>query len=447
MHYNRYVMRALILTFGLAAAGLSQVTVTFRESDAVFQNPGKGWMTGRRPVPRFPASVTYFRLNWGDIEFEEGRFNWSLIDGRIETARQRGMRIGFRIMTTNAHSQGYYCSPKWLFDAGCKWFEYLRGGDDPTSGGRRIQRIEPDYSDPIYLAKHGRFLAELGKRYDGHPAVEFLDVGSYGIWGEWHTSHPVSIEVRRKIVDMYLDAFKRTPLMMMSDDAEVLAYALPRGAGYRRDGVGSPGHEKSWIGSAKYTGVPGFAEAWKKSPVVFEWYGNYQYLQSRKWSFDRAIQFMLDNHVTLINDNVGEAPPEEMPKLMKLARLSGYRFVLREISHEKQVAPGARLAVRMKWSNVGVGLLYRQYFLEQYLLEAGGKVVERARSKADPRSWLPGNHEITEELAVGPGVKPGIYDLGLALVDAGGKPAIKLAIDAPDNDRLYAVSKVQVTAR
>ena len=105
------------------------------------------------------------------------------------------MHIAFRIMTASAHSRGYYCSPKWLFDAGCKSFEYLSGGDDPTSGGKRIPRIEPDYSDPIYLAQHQRFLQELGKRYDGNADVQVVDIGSYGIWGKWHTTHPVGIEV------------------------------------------------------------------------------------------------------------------------------------------------------------------------------------------------------------------------------------------------------------
>jgi len=62
--------------------------------------------------------------------------------------------------------------------------------------------------------------------------VEFLDIGSYGIWGEWHTSHPSPVEVRKKIVDLYLQAFRRTPLVFMSDDAEVLKYALAHGTGF-----------------------------------------------------------------------------------------------------------------------------------------------------------------------------------------------------------------------
>jgi hypothetical protein len=42
--------------------------------------------------------------------------------------------------------------------------------------------------------------------------VEFLDIGSYGIWGEWHSTHSAPVAVRKQIVDMYLKAFPKTPL-------------------------------------------------------------------------------------------------------------------------------------------------------------------------------------------------------------------------------------------
>jgi hypothetical protein len=425
------------------------VAVTFHETDALFRNPGQGWMVHRRlpPAgePRFPCSVAYFRLDWADLEPEEGKPDWRLLDEAIAAWKARGARVAFRVMTANAHSAGYFCSPRWLFDAGCRSFDYVRGGDDPTAGGKRIPRVEPDYADPLYLEKHGTFLRELGRRYDGHPGVEFLDIGSYGIWGEWHTPHPAPLEVRCRIVDRYLESFRKTPLVMMSDDAETLDHALSRGTGFRRDGVGSPWHEQNWIGSKKYAGVRGFADAWTRAPVVFEWYGDYRYLLGKDWSFDRAVQFMLDNHVTLVNDNVGEVPAAKLPELQKLARLAGYRFVLREVRHAGVADRGAALRVAMTWSNVGVGKLYRRHPLRLCLLDGPGAVAAEAEAEADARDWLPGDHAVVGVLPIPAALRPGTYGIAVALADPDtGKPAIALAIDAPETGRRYRVSEVTV---
>ena len=424
------------------------VHIQFREVETLFANPGQGWMSQQRSPrsePRFPCSVVYIRFDWADAEPKVGKFKWRLIDDVIAAWESRGAAVALRVMTCDAHSSGYYSSPKWLFGAGCKGFEYLVIGDDPTSGGKRIQRVEPDYADPIYLAKHGAFLRALGERYDGRPELEFLDIGSYGVWWEWHTEHPAPVAVRKQIVNLYLRAFHKTPLVFMSDDAEVLNYALAHGIGFRRDGVGSPSHEKNWIGSRKYAGVLGMADTWKRAPIVFEWFGNYDYLQSRQWSFDAAVDFMLNNHVTLINDNFGLVPPKAMPQLEKLARLACARFVLRELAHEKAVRPGSTLLLQMNWANVGVGKIYHPYTLRLDLLNAAGQPAYSADAKADPRDWLPGEHRLTEALLLPATLKPGDYVLAVALVDSSGRQrSFHLAMDVPEIGGRYAVSKLQV---
>ena len=433
----------------VSAAGESKVVrVQFREVDTLFANPGQGWMSQQRSPrgePRFPSSVVYIRFNWADAEPEEGTFNWKLIDDVIAAWKSRGAAVAMRVMTCNAHSGGYYSSPRWLFDAGCKGFEYVVGGDDPTSGGKRIPRIEPDYADPIYLEKHAAFLKALGERYDGRPDVEFLDIGSYGVWGEWHTQHPAPQAVRQQIVDLYLRAFRKTPLVFMSDDADVLNYALAHGTGFRRDGVGSPWHEQNWIGSKKYAGVAGMAETWKRAPVVFEWFGDYAYLQSRHWSFDAAVDFMLNHHVTLINDNIGRVPPEAVPQLERLARLAGARFVLREVAHEKNVKRGMPLNLQMKWANVGVGKLHHPHALRFYLLEGTGRPVLSAEAKADPRAWLPGEHSLTELIPVPAALEPANYVIALGLTDPSAqRRPWRLAIAMPEHEGRYEISNVKV---
>jgi hypothetical protein len=460
MRAIRYFLLFFASLFGFASAASETntdeipasrsnwVRTRFREADALVANPGQGWMSQQRrpkPEPRFPCSVVYIRFNWADVEPEQGSYNWQVIDDVIAAWKPRGATVAFRVMTCNAHSAGYYASPKWLFDVGCRGFEYLQGGDDPTSGGKRIARIEPDYANPLYLARHGEFIAALGQRYDGRPEVEFLDIGSYGIWGEWHTPHPASVAVRKQIVDLYLRAFRRTPLVFMSDDAEVLDYALAHGTGFRRDGVGSPWHEQNWIGSKKYADVQGMAKAWQRAPAVFEWFGDYDYLRSKGWSFDAAVNFMLKNHVTLINDNVGRVPPEAMPQLEELTRLAGARFVLRELAHEKKVSRGSALHLEMKWANVGAGKLYHSYVLRCSFLDTDGRVCFTTDAKADPRLWLPGEYAVAELLQLPATLNAGQYTLAVALVDpTGERRPFHLAIDVPQNGDRYPISRLKI---
>jgi hypothetical protein len=179
--------------------------------------------------------------------------------------------------------------------------------------------------------------------------------------------------------------------------------------------------------------------------VVFEWFGDYAYLQSRQWSFDGAVDFMLNNHVTLINDNIGGVPSEVMPQLEKLARLAGARFVLRELAHEKTVKRGAPLNLQMKWANVGVGKLHHPYALRLYLLGGAAKPVLSADAKADPRDWLPGEHSVTESIPIPTALDPGDYAVALALIE----PKVqhrpwRLAIAAPENEGRYEISNVKV---
>jgi hypothetical protein len=418
--------------------------IRFHEVDTLFANPGEGWMVDPFQKPRFPDSIVYLRLDWYLLEPEDGKFNWKIIDDVIAQARRRNATIAMRIMTANAHSSGYYSSPKWLFDEGCKGFEYKPDGADAALG-TPMPRLEPDYADKIYLTKHAAFLKAFGERYNGNPSFEFLDIGSYGIWGEWHTPHPASIKVRKKIVDMYLQDFDKTPLVYMSDDADVMSYALAHGAGLRRDGVGDPWHEARWVGTAPYQKVHAMGDAWKQAPIVFEWYLDYNYMHGRGWSIESAVNFMLKDHVSVVHDNIGPVPQEVMPLLNKLARLAGYRFVLRGVSMPKDIDAGDDLTLNMLWANVGVAKLYHPYTLNFELRNSADEVVMTSASDADPREWLPGKRTVQTRLAIPPDLEPGEYTLDVALIDpARQHPPLHLAIDAPEKDGWYTLAKITI---
>jgi hypothetical protein len=100
----------------------------------------------------------------------------------------------------------------------------------------------------------------------------------------------------------------------------------------------------------------------------------------------------------------------------------------------------------MKWSNVGVGKLYRRYPLVLHLLDDKDAIIcQQTQADVDPTAWLPGDHSVTASLRLPESIPAGQYALAFALVDAvSSKPASRLAIDAPQTDRLYHVGSLRV---
>jgi len=115
-----------------------------------------------------------------------------------------------------------------------------------------------------------------------------------------------AVAVRKQIVTC-IYRLPKTPLVFMSDDVEVMTYALAHG-------LASGAMASFALARAELDCSPRYAVFkacghMEKAPVVFEWYGDYDYLKSQGWSFDAAVNFMLNNHVSMINDNVGRVSP------------------------------------------------------------------------------------------------------------------------------------------
>jgi len=133
--------------------------------------------------------------------------------------------------------------PSWLKDVGGKILvcDYENQKD----------LLVPDLDDPVVLAQHLDFVKRLGARYDGHPDIDHVDLGSVGWWGEWHmssskTGKMPTMENCKKIIDAYLAAFRKTPLLMLIGGGECLTYATQRGTGWRADCLGKEFLVGSW---------------------------------------------------------------------------------------------------------------------------------------------------------------------------------------------------------
>ena len=114
----------------------------------------------------------------------------------------------FRVMT--AGNRSLY-SPDWLGDVGCTILH------DTTSSGPQIWA--PDLDDPVCFEKHRVLITTLGNRYDHDPRLSSVDIGSVGLWGEWHflgTDPHIdipSLDTEKAIVDLYQSVFPSGALL------------------------------------------------------------------------------------------------------------------------------------------------------------------------------------------------------------------------------------------
>ena len=417
-------MRKIILLLSVCAllCGCKEQSAEkkFTRNNDIIQNPGQGWMSiGWKMDPKLPYGSRYVRFHWKSLEPEEGKYNWEPIDKEIARAEKLGIPFSFRVMCASAHSATPYASPEWVFKKrGAKFamFKNDPNGDSST-GDTKFERVTPIFEDPVFIKLHERFIKALAERYDGDPRISTIDIGSYGNWGEWHT-YRLGIpkpdpKIRKIYADMYLDNFKKTPLVFMSDDHTTLEYALGKGkefpkVGIRRDGVGGYWHYQNWIGSKKYSRIPQMGDIWKTRPVLLEFIANAA--KQKEWSMKRAVDFVISNHACLFNENwqLSQMNDEEKAEFRRLAKDIGARICPR---HSRAELSGSNLAVSLDLLNFGNCPIYLPYELVYELRNPDGKVAATFVSKADPAKWLPGEISLSDEFALPKNLQEGKYEL------------------------------------
>ena len=182
-------MRVLLSLALLGAAASAQTLVTVRpaEIDDVLVNPGIGFMTFQRangdaagstgrskavPGKDYPqVSMDYLRVYWNFFEPEDGKYRWDLIDNSLKAAHDKGQTLMFRIMPYGSGER----------DDVPAWYRAMVG---PETDRRPPNKVLTDPEDPRYVRYFGRVVRELGKRYDGHPDMESIDLSIIGAWGE-----------------------------------------------------------------------------------------------------------------------------------------------------------------------------------------------------------------------------------------------------------------------
>ena len=429
------------------------VTVRPKESDQLLVNPGMGFTTfysfnGDSINSNHPeCSIAYFRFYWDDLEPEDGKPAFAMLDSLLALARERGQKLALRVMCQNGHEMADKRDNDHREVPG--WYREIAAGFlYPDS-----VHWQPDYNDPLFLEKHGRLIRALGGRYDGHPDLDHVDIGSVGHWGEWHsTVGPLPSEATwRALIDIYLTSFSQTPLVMNIDGDEALARAVAGGAGWRADCLGdmrSTAADRNWdhmsVAYPQAIEKHRLGGVWRNAPVVFETCWNMGHWQRQGWDENWILSKALEWHISVLNNKSFGIPDQYWPVVRELQLKMGYRLVLARLTHQRKAAAGETVALEMDWINRGVAPCYIRHPLAFELVSASGSgSVQRVLTDVDITCWLPGRRVVYSVITLPADLPPGRYSLRMALLDPRRlEPAIKLAIEADEDNGWYELSRI-----
>jgi hypothetical protein len=427
---------------GLCGTTALAETVTVRPArdDAMLLNPGKGWVQyyGTDKYTKDYISVGYTRWAWSVLEPQEGQYNWKEVDGFIGQFKKYGKKTAIGVMSVST-GLGNYVTPKWVFDAGAI---PLAVPDDSSPTGQQI--IPKHWDDPVFLQKLKSFVKAFGQRYDGHPDIAFLDIRSYGNWGEGHIgmlkapgiilTPPGNLQTNYLLP--YIEAFPHTQLIIVWGSSlydKVYDWAVSKGCGMRRDGILS---QWSKDGSECF-------RAYDHQPAVFEYCDGYAEMKKNGWWQPETLTntYFQGGRPSYMQWNT-KIFEENKELCLRVGNYVGYHFVLQQVTLPQTIRNGQAFSIQWQWLNDGVAPLYEPCQVAIALLDQKDEVVQKQWvTNSQPKKWGPGR-DVTEDISASftiAAAQPHKLAVGLFLDPRELNPIYKLGIQGRTTNGWYVL--------
>ena len=455
----------IVVVIGLAmGAKISAQTTVVRpvETNEVLVNPGMGIETFQRfngdPInpgirwsevgpeaaiaptaakPDFPeASVAYLRWFWSQLEPEQGKYRWDIIDTALAAAREHRQRLMIRMMP---YDQSHPL-PDWYRNSGAR-----RANKDSDQDGKIWS---PDAPIPPICEALGR-ARHSGRRALRRPSLPRTALTSRRSATGARAGARIfrAGRSRRRSSICISRLFTATPLLMNYDALEALRYGTARGAGWRLD---------CWGDSA--------APATKTSPTCTDMYPQQLVRARRRTSGQRSpmsletcgrsrnsgtsdvpLDYILDQalrwHASTINIKSSAIPEDWKGRIRGVPedRSATASCCVSSSSIPRAVRRGSMAPVAMWWLNAGVAPVYQSYPLA---LAIGETVVPL---EADVTQWLPGDAVVEHSIAGAARADTGTLSAAWYGVNpVTRKPAIRLAIEGRQDDGWYKAGEIVI---
>ncbi len=241
---------------------------------------------------------------WNKLNPAKGVYDWTELEKLLNALAEHNMGYALRVLPYTPSfiksdfppQEEYDWTPPFVYEMGAKKIQIdLRGTE--------YHAYAPVWDDSIYIWAAKEFAKALAEKYDGDPRIEYIDVRTFGEWGEWHTSHILGSEmpadsVLIDMLDYYASVFKKTQLVLPSNGfGDVYTHALGLGITKRDDGfIGIPGRPDTLL-RAYNANLPTIAENIAGYRTMLT-YDDLIPGGSQKWTAERWVDAITTAHLT-----------------------------------------------------------------------------------------------------------------------------------------------------
>ena len=443
----------LVLFFVLSEiyVKLDQRTILFTPLDGPLLNPLMGlapWGNENRILQ--PHTLVYADLSWRNFEPEEGKYDFDAFEksNQLNRWRLEGKRVIFRFVTDFPGDEKHIDIPDWLFEK--------INGDGTFYDNEYGRGFSPNYSNPDFMRYHQRVIKALGEHYGGDSFFAFIELGSLGHWGEWHTYDMQlfpSTDVREKYVLDYVDAFPKTHLLMRRP----FTIASDLNLGLYNDMTGNFQATSEWLAwidnggpflPQEIGGVVPMPNGWKLAPIGGEQAPIVKNDEMYGSDLDSTLLLLKQSHTTFI----GPGGPYDVPLnsllqngIDKALSVIGYRLYVSRVELPTVVRFRRAVNLNIQFSNSGIAPFYYPWNVYLYLFDENGGAVRKDLLPIDIRQITPEQiYSFSYSLSV-ENLNDGTYTLGIAIIDPiTGAPGVRFANINERDDLIQQIGSFQV---
>ena len=428
---------SMLNTIPSSAAESTVATTTFVQDNTLVQNPYKGWVIDASNDSILqPHTLVFATFSWRDIESIKGKYDFTKFekDNNFSYWKSQNTKIILRLYLDYPRSKPHMDIPDWLYTE-------MKGSGTKYANAYGFG-FSPNYNNPTLVAAHKKLVQAISARYDSNPDIAFVQIGSLGHWGEWHTAQNNGVKIPfasqatcDTITIQYVEYFKNKILMMRRPTQNAATYRM----GLHNDSFGDIFQTESyfinWITNGyndTQTGVknPAMLDFWKYAPSGGEVarYPGEQYFTAA--NIARTMTQLSVSHTSWLGPSgpYQSTNPEIKKNMNKVLNAMGYKYYISQATVTKAVTTGGVLNATVTMKNVGIAPFYYAWPVMLYIKDTSGNIKLTKKSSVDIRKIMPGsNVNIVYSITL-PTSLTGSYNVFVGVVDpSNNQPGIHFA--------------------